>query len=341
MKNTKTKKNSFSLDFGNLSDPISDDFLPKEDKNFKIFADDVYETEKKIAEELQKEELLINGDELRWDGIPNFRLTEMSTCLQNIIVESYLTGGAYGLVYKVKYENMNCVMKVIPILTKKELPIKPLIFTSTLEMVEQELNTLDTLNNYYSNQIIAPKIYLSKICNVKFPKVYGSQKIKIVIIIMELLKNTLFEYNIQNLKILKNYILDNDSKNFIKTADNLFQIYKYTDLKIKLDLMRGLILGIHNIDVHSSNVMFNFNDEPLISDWGLIRIVDSSDKLSIKNILRKDTFEFTEYLFITQILEPLKYTLSEEIKNYLLKIEKEIKKLNEKFSDLDILNQYL
>ena len=206
-------------------------------------------------------------DELQWDGHPTLKLTEMSKCLQDIIVYKYLSHGAYGVVYKVKYKGKDCAMKLSII---DENPIEPTRRKNTLQQLEKEYELFKKV----SDLGIAPKVYLFKTCNVKMPKKFKNKEIKISIMIIELMDITLEDYMKKLSESLEKYLINPlKFKSFKKFEDKVSRIIKKLtkiDDKIKSDSLRSIReLGVNNRDTHSENIMLK-KGIPYITDWGLI-----------------------------------------------------------------------
>ena len=215
-------------------------------------------------EELEEKETppiyTIGKDELQWDGHPTIKLTQMSPCLQDIIVNKYVASGQYGLVYRVKYKNMDCALKIIPI----NRVFEPVQAVSKFSDTEKEYNYLNVINEQYPNQNVAPQVYLYKTCKVKL----DNKKINIAIIIMELLDITLDEYVHIKLNDLFNIQFESTSQ-WKMLLDEIINNFVNIDDKIKQDLVKCAKINILNEDTHQKNIMFNFNGVPMISDWGL------------------------------------------------------------------------
>ena len=266
-------------------------------------------------------------DELQWNGHPTLKLTEMTKCLQDIIVDKYLSHGAYGVVYKVDYKGKECAMK-LSIIDKK--PIKPTRRENTLKNLEKEYE----LYKKVSDLGIAPKVYLFKTCDVKMPNKFKNKVIKIAIMIIELMDITLKDY-MKNLtmdlnKYLVNPLKFESFKEFEEKISEILENLADIDNKIKYDALLFIKkFNINNRDIHTENVMLK-KGVPYITDWGLT----SNNKIQTPHQEYNKNYYFS-IKWLEQFMETYKSLLKHKnYKEYLSSLKNSLELLNrKKFTD--------
>lgn len=250
----------------------------------------------------------VGSNELQWDGHPTMKLTEMSPCLQDIIVNNYISSGSYGLVYRCIYNGKNCALKIIPIDNK----IPPLKGVSSLRETREEYEFLDKIQRVLKGKNVAPEVYLYKTCQVKLPAELKNKTLNIAIMIIELLDYTLYQYcNKQEQKLIDSVGTDN----FKQILNDTIGVLRKTDDKIRKDLIELHNIGIYNVDCHRSNIMFNFNGVPMISDLGLAETTKGRYTL-----LRPYEDSKQKYFFTIKFLEEV----ADRNELYLLQQEKDL-----------------
>jgi hypothetical protein len=261
--------------------------------------------------------LKINTNELQWNGHPTFKLTEMSQCLQDIIVKNFIESGTYGLLYRVEYKNKDCALKIIPIDNIIE-PLKGKTLDS--KEVENEYNFMRVINDTYPGENVAPKVYLFRTCRVKLPEVLQNETLNIAIIIMELFNYTLYDFMEEKIDELQNGFYKSNEK-WKDILIETIEILKRVDIKIRGDLLKCERIGIFNEDAHLKNVMFNFNEIPIISDWGL---AFTNDNYSISPFEDNDVNYYYTLKFIEKYLNSNISYLTNQEKEFLNKIRRQL-----------------
>jgi tRNA A-37 threonylcarbamoyl transferase component Bud32 len=192
---------------------------------------------------------------------PKAQITEMGSCLQDIIVENYLARGAYGAVYAIRYKGKECVMKVV---VEKPVKLSGIrnIRGHQMKYAKEEADTLKKA----SKLGIGPTLYDFRICEVKIPYVFGDKKIKIGIFILERLEMTLYDYYealIQKLQKIK------ERKKFEREMAKADKQIQSINEKIQQDCYLAQKNGLGILDMHTGNIMINKSGVPIISDWGI------------------------------------------------------------------------
>jgi hypothetical protein len=206
---------------------------------------------KKIIKKTSPEE--IKESDILWHGMPEFKLKELSPCMRNIIIDKYLSRGAFGSVYRVKYKSKKCAMKIVFLDN-----VAP---NSSLVSCKDFITEVSTLQKV-SDLGVGPKIYEFNACYVKMENPFGNKILTIGFVIMELFKETISDY-IE--KVAKKIAKTSDKKLYY---DNV-KFLKYVEQKILKDNnLAARQIGAFNIDIHAGNIMLNFDDEPFITDWG-------------------------------------------------------------------------
>lgn len=210
-----------------------------------------------------------------WNSNENIHLENVDLCVKNIIIKNYLAHGAFGMVYSIKYDNKECVLKIIPIrnedVSDEEDPkVDPLKSTTKFKNFKKEIDLLKKLNK----KNLIPKLYNYGICHVDYYYKNASKKLlKVGYIISE-------KYDITMRDYIKEMIEDSVIKinrNKTKKHDVLTNCFKKIlkiEKTINTDLISACEIGILNEDVHSSNIMIKYDKKKQIKrvkivDWGL------------------------------------------------------------------------
>ena len=202
----------------------------------------------------------------------------MGSCLQDIIVDQYLTKGSYGAVYAVRYKGKECVMKLV--VNRDILDKETSEYLLDKTRIGDAVKEADNLRKA-SELKIGPKFYDFRICKVKLPYYFDYEEVQIGIFILEKLDFTLKEYFERIEKKNKSKeILNETYKQHLGFVDEI-------SLKIENDCLLAKKNKLYITDIHSGNIMFRGNT-PIISDWG-ITISDYDDDCErIKHNLRRD-----------------------------------------------------
>jgi hypothetical protein len=200
---------------------------------------------------------------LQFFNHPEAEITELGSCLQDIIVEDYLARGAYGAVYAVRYKGKDCVMKIV---VEESVKLSGIRGIRKHPMSDAQ-NEADTLRKA-SDLGIGPKLYDFRICKVKIPYVFGEEKIRIGIFILERLVMTLGSYYTLLFEELEKLKERNDS-NFEKKLSKANSEVRAINEKIKQDCYIAQKNGLGIYDMHPENIMFTKDRIPIISDWGM------------------------------------------------------------------------
>jgi hypothetical protein len=196
------------------------------------------------------------------------KFTDLGKCLQDVIVDRYLTKGASGAVYKVRYKGEECVMKIV--INKDTEYLR----TTNMISIKEEADALRKA----SELKIGPKFYDFRICKVKLPYFFKDKEITIGIFILERLDSSLQQYF-------------NEIFFEIESSENSQQLYeKYRKildkiiLKIEEDCLIAKRNELYVTDIHPGNIMFR-GDTPIIADWGIINNSYGGDCEKIKGKL--------------------------------------------------------
>lgn len=227
------------------------------------------------------------NNSINWNN-EGLQIENLNKCIKYIDMNKTSIGnGEWGLVYKVKWQNEDCALKIVPIKDNdaswNEEHLRPLLHETSLNKFNKEKNILTIL----SKKNICPQLYESGICIIN--RKYGSRidKVKIGYFLSEW-----YDQSIMDLfKKISDEIMDkitNKPEKVYKTFLKILTLYEDIDKKLNMDLKRALKRNILNRDVNNiHNIMIkNLPNEIKVSiiDWGNAEIVDKNKIISLPQV---------------------------------------------------------